>query len=65
MFDLHNQRAASMPMMIGMMVCAVVVVCAARDHNVMGRFLREVFLYSTHQPGVNEIRFLALQNRAR
>jgi hypothetical protein len=29
----HNQRAASMPIMVGMMVCAVVVVCA-EDHNV-------------------------------
>jgi hypothetical protein len=33
MFDFHNQRAASMPMMVGMMVCAVVVVGAAQAHN--------------------------------
>jgi glucose uptake protein GlcU len=30
----HNQRAALMPMMVGMMVCAVVVAFAAEDHNV-------------------------------
>ena len=35
----HNQRAALMPIMVGMMVCAVVVVCAAEAHNVMRRFL--------------------------
>jgi hypothetical protein len=57
MFDLHNQRAALMPMMVGMMVCAVVVVWAAQDHKRLGRSLREVFLYSTRPPGVNEIGF--------
>jgi hypothetical protein len=29
----HNQGAALMPIMIGMMVCAVVVVGAAEAHN--------------------------------
>jgi len=29
----HNQHAALMPMMVGMMVCAVVVVAAAEDHS--------------------------------
>ena len=36
----HNQRAALMPMG-GMMVCAVVVVCAAEAHNVILQFSRE------------------------
>jgi hypothetical protein len=44
-----------MPMMVGMMVCAVVVVCAAEAHNLIRRFSREVFLYPTIAPGVNEM----------
>ena len=40
-------------MMVGMMVCAVVVVCA-EDHNVMLRFSRESVLYPTIAAGVNE-----------
>ncbi len=44
-----------MPMMVGMMVCAVVVECAAEAHNVMRRFSREVFLYPTPSPDVNEL----------
>ena len=31
-----------MPMMAGMMVCAVVVVCANKAHNVMRLFSRDV-----------------------
>jgi hypothetical protein len=31
-----------MPMMVGMMVCAVVVVCPAEAHNIIRRFSREV-----------------------
>jgi len=34
-----------MPMMIGMMVCAVVVMCVAEDHKLY--FRRELFLYPT------------------
>ena len=49
----HNQRAALMPMMVGMMVCAVVVVCAVEDHNVDSHV--KYFLYPTFSPGVNEI----------
>jgi hypothetical protein len=51
----HNQRAALMPMMVGMMVYAVVVVCAAEDHNVIRRFSRAVFLYPTVSPVVNDL----------
>ncbi len=40
-------------MMVGMMVCAVVVVCA-EDHNVMRQFSRESVLYPTPAAGVNE-----------
>jgi len=39
-------------MMVGMMVCAVVVVCA-EDHNVMLRFSRESVLYPTPAADVN------------
>jgi hypothetical protein len=48
----HNQRAALMPMMVGMMVCAVVVVCA-EVHDVIHPISREVFLYLTILPCVN------------
>jgi len=43
----HNQRAASLPMMVGMMVCAVVVVCAPEAHNLIHQLSREMFLYPT------------------
>jgi hypothetical protein len=59
MFDLHNQRAASMPMMVGMMVCAVVVVCTGPDHN-FNTIPARVFLYPSILPGVNEIGFKVL-----
>jgi len=41
-------------MMVGMMVYAVVVVCAAEDHNVIHRCSREVFLYPTISPDVKQ-----------
>jgi hypothetical protein len=44
-----------MPMMVGMMVCAVVVVCVAENHNVDSHV--EYFLYPTFSPGVNELRY--------
>ena len=46
-------------MMVGMMVCAVVVVCA-EDHNVMRRFSRESVLYPTPAAGVNEFALVSI-----
>ncbi len=46
-------------MMVGMMVCAVVVVCA-EDHNVMLRFSRESVLYPTPAAGVNEFALVSI-----
>lgn len=35
-FELHNRpRAASMPIMVGMMVCAMAVMCATEVHCVL------------------------------
>ncbi|HEY3041623.1 MAG TPA: hypothetical protein VGJ66_23005 [Pyrinomonadaceae bacterium] len=50
----HNQRAALVPMMVGMMVCAMMVVCAAEAHKVIRALEREQFLYLTVSPDVNE-----------
>jgi hypothetical protein len=47
------------PMMVGMMVCAVVVVCA-EDHNVILRFSRESVLYPTTAAGVNEFALVSI-----
>ena len=51
--SLHNHRAALMPIMVGMMVSAVMVVCV-EVHKPLRRFSREVFLYSTLSRSVNE-----------
>lgn len=41
-------------MMVGMMGCGVVVVCA-EDHNVVRQFSREGVLYPTPAARVNEL----------
>jgi len=41
--------------MVAMMAYAVVVMCAAEDHNVMRRISRAAFLYPTLSPDVNEL----------
>ena len=46
-------------MMVGMMVCAVVVVCA-EDHNFMRRFSRESVLYPTPAADVNEFALVSM-----
>jgi len=49
----HNQRAALMPIMVGMMVCAVVVVCAVENHHVYASLLSVLILH--RRTGVNEL----------
>jgi len=46
-------------MMVGMMVCAVVVVCA-EGHNVMLRISRESVLYPTPAADVNEFALVSI-----
>src|SRR6266446_4708131 len=66
-FELSNhnrQRAALMPMMVGMMVRAVVMMSSAEAHRLFGLFSKQVTLYSTGDLRVKRFT-TTVQDRAR